>query len=44
MSFGVKITYTVLDSIEPGAITVEELVLKTENMIRAALEKQAHQP
>lgn len=39
MSFGVKIKYTVLDSIEPGATTVEELVMTTENMIRTALEK-----
>ena len=39
MSFGVKINYTVLDPIEPGAMTVEELVMKTENMIRTALEQ-----
>jgi len=39
MSFGVKIRYTVLDPIEPGTLTVEELVMKAENMIRAALEK-----
>jgi 1-acyl-sn-glycerol-3-phosphate acyltransferase len=39
MSFGVKITFTVLDLIEPGTTTVEEVVLKTENMIRTALEK-----
>jgi 1-acyl-sn-glycerol-3-phosphate acyltransferase len=39
MAFGVKVTYTVLDPIEPGAMTVEELVLKTEDMIRTALEK-----
>ena len=39
MSFGVKIKYTVLDPIEPGTMTVEELVMKTENMIRTALEK-----
>jgi len=43
MSFGVKIKYTVLDSIEPGAIAVEELVMKTENMIRIALEKSVKQ-
>ena len=43
MSFGVKITYTVLDSIEPGTITVEELVMKIENMIRTALEKPVNQ-
>lgn len=43
MSFGVKIKYTVLDSIEPGAVTVEELVLKTENMIRTVLEKPVNQ-
>jgi len=41
MSFGVKIKYTVLDPIEPGGIAVEELVMKTENMIRAALEQSA---
>jgi 1-acyl-sn-glycerol-3-phosphate acyltransferase len=39
MAFGVKVTYTVLDPIEPGAMTVEELVLKTEDMIRTALEQ-----
>jgi len=39
MSFGVKVKYTVLDPIEPGTTTVEELVVKTENMIRTALEK-----
>ena len=43
MSFGVKIKYTVLDPIEPGAMTVEELVMKTENMIRAVLEKSVRQ-
>jgi 1-acyl-sn-glycerol-3-phosphate acyltransferase len=39
MSFGVKVTYTVLDPIEPAAMTVEELVMKTENRIRTALEQ-----
>jgi 1-acyl-sn-glycerol-3-phosphate acyltransferase len=39
MTFGVKITFTVLDSIEPGAMTAEDLVMKTENMIRSVLEK-----
>jgi 1-acyl-sn-glycerol-3-phosphate acyltransferase len=39
MSFGVKITLTVLDLIEPGSMTEEELVMKTENMIRSALEQ-----
>jgi 1-acyl-sn-glycerol-3-phosphate acyltransferase len=39
MSFGVKVKYTVLDPIEPRTMTVEELVMKTENMIRTALEK-----
>ena len=39
MAFGVTVTCTVLDPIEPGGIPVEELVLKTETMIRAALEK-----
>jgi len=43
MSFGVKIKYTVLDSVDPGTITVEELVMKIENLIRAALEKPVHQ-
>lgn len=39
MSFGVGITLTVLAPIEPGALTVEEIVMKAENMIREALEK-----
>ena len=39
MSFGVKIKYTVLDPILPGTMTVEELVMNTENMIRTTLEK-----
>ena len=39
MSFGVKMKLTVLDSIEPGAIPVEEVVMKTEDLIRTALEK-----
>ena len=39
MSFGVKIKFTVLAPIEPGTLTVEEIVIKAENMIRAALEK-----
>jgi 1-acyl-sn-glycerol-3-phosphate acyltransferase len=43
MSFGVKIKFTVLDPIEPGAIAVEELVTKIENMIRTVLEKPANQ-
>ena len=38
MSVGVNIRYTVLDPIEPGTLTAEELVRKTENMIRHALE------
>ena len=38
MSLGVKITCTVLDPILPGAMTADELVAKTESMIRAALE------
>ena len=41
MSCGVKVEYTVLDPIEPGTLTVEELVMKTENMIRAALENRS---
>ena len=43
MSFGVKIKYTVLNPIEPGSLPVEELVMKTENMIRAVLEKPLNQ-
>jgi 1-acyl-sn-glycerol-3-phosphate acyltransferase len=39
LSLGVKVTCTVLDSIEPGTMTVEELVMKTETMIRQAVEK-----
>ena len=39
MSFGVRITLTVLAPIAPGTLTVEEIVMKAENMIRAALEK-----
>jgi 1-acyl-sn-glycerol-3-phosphate acyltransferase len=39
MSFGVRITFTVLSPIEPGALTAEDIVMKAENMIRAALEK-----
>ncbi len=41
MSFGVHITYTVLDPVEPGGAAAEELVMKIENLIRAAMEKQA---
>lgn len=43
MSFGVNIKYTVLDPVEPGTITAEELVMKTENLIRTAMEKPVHQ-
>jgi hypothetical protein len=39
----VNVQYTVLDPIEPGTLTVEELAMKTENMIRAALEKSVKQ-
>ncbi len=39
MSFGVNTTYTVLDPIESSAISVEELIMKAESMIRTALEK-----
>ncbi len=42
MSFGVHIRYTVLDPIEPGATSAEELVMKTENLIRAVMEKPIH--
>lgn len=42
MSFGVTVTYTVLDPVEPGSTTAEELVMKTENLIRAAMGKQVH--
>jgi hypothetical protein len=38
----VKVKYTVLDPLEPGALTVEELVLKAENMIRAVLNKSVN--
>jgi len=41
MSFGVNITYTVLDPLEPGTFTAEDLVMKTEDLIREAMEKQA---
>ncbi len=40
MSFGVRVRYTVLDPIEPAAMTAEELVMTTENRIRACLENQ----
>lgn len=39
MSFGVGITLTALDPIEPGALAAEDVVTKAEGMIRAALEK-----
>ena len=40
MSFGVGITLTVLAPIETGTLTVEEIVMKAENMVREALEKE----
>lgn len=43
MSFGVNITYTVLDPFEPASISAEELVMKTENLIRTAMEKPGPQ-
>jgi 1-acyl-sn-glycerol-3-phosphate acyltransferase len=43
MSFGVNITYTVLDPLEPASVTAEELVMKTETLIRTAMERPAHQ-
>jgi 1-acyl-sn-glycerol-3-phosphate acyltransferase len=43
MSFGVKIKFTVLAPIEPGTLPVEEVVMKAESMIRAALEKPAEE-
>jgi 1-acyl-sn-glycerol-3-phosphate acyltransferase len=43
MSFGVKIKYTVLDPILPGTMKVEELLMKTENVIRTTLEKPVNQ-
>lgn len=43
MSFGIKIKCTVLDPIEPGTMTVDELIMKTENMIRTTLEKSTNQ-
>ena len=39
MSFGVGIKFTALAPIEPGILTAEEVIMKAENMIRAALEK-----
>ena len=39
MSFGGNIKYTVLDPLEPGTFTAEDLVMKTENLIRTAMEK-----
>jgi len=39
MTFGVEITFTVLAPIEPGTLTAEDVVMRAENMIRAALEK-----
>jgi 1-acyl-sn-glycerol-3-phosphate acyltransferase len=39
MSFGVNVKYTILDPVEPSTITADELVRKTENLIRAAMEK-----
>jgi 1-acyl-sn-glycerol-3-phosphate acyltransferase len=43
LSLGVKVTCTVLDPIEPGAMTVDDLVMKTETLIRTALEKPGTQ-
>ena len=37
MSFGVGITLTALTPIEPGALAAEDVVMKAEGMIRAAL-------
>lgn len=37
MKPGVSLTYTVLDPIEPGLVPAEELVAKTEAVIRASL-------
>jgi 1-acyl-sn-glycerol-3-phosphate acyltransferase len=39
MTCGVNITYTVLDPVEPGSTNAEELVMKTENLIRDAMGK-----
>ncbi len=39
MSFGVNINFTVLDPLEPASMTPEELVIKTETLIRDALGK-----
>jgi 1-acyl-sn-glycerol-3-phosphate acyltransferase len=39
MSFGVKIKIAVLAPIQPGTLTAEVVVMKAENLIRAALEK-----
>jgi 1-acyl-sn-glycerol-3-phosphate acyltransferase len=43
MSFGINIKFTVLDPLEPGTITAEELAMETENLIRAALGKPVDQ-
>lgn len=43
LSFGVNITYTVLDPMEPGSVAVEDLVMQTENLIRTALKEPVPQ-
>lgn len=43
MSFGVNIKFTVLDPLEPATMTAEELVIKTETLIRDALRKPVGQ-
>jgi 1-acyl-sn-glycerol-3-phosphate acyltransferase len=37
MRLGVTLKYTVLDPIEPGTRSAEEIVTETENIIRASL-------
>jgi 1-acyl-sn-glycerol-3-phosphate acyltransferase len=43
MAFGTNIHYTVLDPIEPASLTTEEVVMRTETLIRTALERPEQQ-
>jgi 1-acyl-sn-glycerol-3-phosphate acyltransferase len=38
MAFGARVRFTVLDPIEPGTLSAEEVVQKAETAIRTALE------
>jgi 1-acyl-sn-glycerol-3-phosphate acyltransferase len=40
LKFGIRITYTVLDPIEPDGLPIEELVSQVQNVIIKALDKQ----